>query len=188
MKMLQRPLLCKLESIYGSQGNWNNLLLGGMLWFSKCNLVFYGTITSFWWQTNSNNFFFIICNKAHFNPFPHNDTFRCLWERSLLKILWEKEKLLVHAISPFPTMFSTLSKTEIIIFVTFNLSSANAFNFHQSKNLSSGNGLNILLLDHCLNMLITKKANVNADQSLLQSNHDAIFNNPIITCGGQCTN
>ena len=41
-------------------------------------------------------------------------------------------------------MFSTLSKTEIIIFVTFNLSSANAFNLDQSKHLLSGNGLNLL--------------------------------------------
>ena len=31
------------------------------------------------------------------------------------KTLWEKQKLLVQAISPFPTMFSILSKTEIII-------------------------------------------------------------------------
>ena len=46
---------------------------------------------------------------------------------------------IVQTISPFPTMFSTLSKTEI--FVTFNLSSANAFNLDQSKILSSGNGL-----------------------------------------------
>ena len=38
--------------------------------------------------------------------------------------LWEKEKLLVQAISTFLTMFSPLSKTEIIIFVTFNLLSA----------------------------------------------------------------
>ena len=29
-----------------------------------------------------------------FNPFPHNDTF---WETSLLKTLWEKEKLLVKS-------------------------------------------------------------------------------------------
>ena len=29
------------------------------------------------------------------NPFPHNDTFWCPWETSLLKALWEKEKLLV---------------------------------------------------------------------------------------------
>ena len=38
-------------------------------------------------------------------------------------------------------MFSTLSKTEIIIFVTFNLSSANAYNLVWSKILSCGNGL-----------------------------------------------
>ena len=30
-----------------------------------------------------------------FNPFPHNDTFWHHWETSLLKTLWEKEKLLV---------------------------------------------------------------------------------------------
>ena len=48
----------------------------------------------------------------------------------------------LRAISPFPTMFSTLSKTEIIIFVTFNFSSANAFTLVWSKILSSVNGLN----------------------------------------------
>ena len=36
---------------------------------------------------------------------------------------WEKEKMLVPAFSPFPTVFSTLSKREIIILATFNLSS-----------------------------------------------------------------
>ena len=49
--------------------------------------------------------------------------------------------MLVQAIFPFPTMFSTLSKTEMIIFVTYNLSSANAFNLVRSKILSCGNGL-----------------------------------------------
>ena len=75
------------------------------------------------------------------NPFPHNNTFWRIWERSLLKTLWEKEKFLVQAISPFPTMFSTLSATEIIIFVTFNLSSANAVNSVWPKILSCENGL-----------------------------------------------
>ena len=57
-------------------------------------------------------------------------------------VMVEKELwLLVQAISPFPTIFSTLSKTEIIIFVTFNLSSANAFNLDWFKILSCGNGL-----------------------------------------------
>ena len=75
------------------------------------------------------------------NQFPHNVIFRLVWQRSLLKTLWEEEKLLVQAISPFPTMFSTLSKTEIIVFVAFNLSSANAFNLVWSKILSCGNEL-----------------------------------------------
>ena len=84
------------------------------------------------------------CYKATllpFNPFPHNHNFWPVWERSLLKTLWEKEKLLVQAISPFPTIFSTLLKTEHIIFITFNLSCANAFNLVWSKILSCGNGL-----------------------------------------------
>ena len=67
-------------------------------------------------------------------------------KRSLLKTLWEKEKLFVQAISPFPTMFSTVSKTEIIIFVTFNLSSANAVNLVWSKILLCGNGLSMQIL------------------------------------------
>ena len=86
------------------------------------------------------------------NPFPNNDTFWRLWEKSLLEALWEEEKLLVQAISPFPTMFSTLPKTEIIIFVIFNLSSANAFNLVWSKILLCGNGLNGVLLGYILTL------------------------------------
>ena len=51
------------------------------------------------------------------------------------------KKAFVQAISPFLTMFSTLSKTEIIIFVISNLSSANAFNLVWSKILLCGKGL-----------------------------------------------
>ena len=54
-------------------------------------------------------------------------------KKSPFQTLWEKEKLLVQAIPPFSTMFSPLSKTEFIIFVTFDLSSANAFNLVWSK-------------------------------------------------------
>ena len=42
---------------------------------------------------------------------------------------------------PFRTMFSTLSKTEIVIYVTFILSFANAFSFIKSKKLSFGKEL-----------------------------------------------
>ena len=70
--------------------------------------------------------------------FPYIDTFRHVWERSILKILRERE---LPAFSPFPTMFSTLSQTELIIHVTFILSSANAFSVDKVKFLSSGNRL-----------------------------------------------
>ena len=40
------------------------------------------------------------------NPFPQNDTFWCPWETSLLKTLWEKEKLLVKSNFSFsPSVF-----------------------------------------------------------------------------------
>ena len=50
--------------------------------------------------------------------------------------LWEKEKMLVTSIFPFPTVFFTLSKREIVILAMFKLSSANAFNLVTSTILS----------------------------------------------------
>ena len=47
---------------------------------------------------------------------------------AVLKHCGKKEKLLVQTVFPFPTMFSALWKLEITIFVSFNLSSSNAFN------------------------------------------------------------
>ena len=51
--------------------------------------------------------------------------------------------MLVSSIFSFshPTMFSKLSKAEIIIYVTFILLSANALNLDKFKLLSSVNGL-----------------------------------------------
>ena len=37
----------------------------------------------------------LVQTQGIFNPFLHNDTFWRTWETSLLKTLWEKEKLLV---------------------------------------------------------------------------------------------
>ena len=45
-----------------------------------------------------------------FNPFPHNNTFWCPWETSLLKTLWEKEKLLIA--SNFSFSHSVFSSPE----------------------------------------------------------------------------
>ena len=47
--------------------------------------------------------------------------------------LWEKEKMLVTSISPFPIVFSTLSSLELVILAMFNLSSANVCNLVMSK-------------------------------------------------------
>ena len=43
--------------------------------------------TAGWWRK--------LIHIFKINAFPHNDTFWCLWETSLLKTLWEKEKLFV---------------------------------------------------------------------------------------------
>ena len=50
--------------------------------------------------------------------------------------------MLVPAFSPFPTMFSTLSQREIIIFGMLNFLSANAFILDESKILSFVKELN----------------------------------------------
>ena len=53
----------------------------------------------------------IVCQRV--NALPRNLDFEQPQERSLLKTLWEKEKML--AFSPFLTMFSILSNTETMI-------------------------------------------------------------------------
>ena len=63
------------------------------------------------------------------NRLPYNHAFERPWGRSLLKLLWEKEKMLVtgdntgnqHFTTYCPTMFSTLSNIKIIILATFDL-------------------------------------------------------------------
>ena len=57
------------------------------------------------------------------NPFPHNDAFWRPWETSLLKTLWEKEKLLVtsnfsfsHSVFlPFGLLSAIFVKFEIVV-------------------------------------------------------------------------
>ena len=51
-----------------------------------------------------------------------------------------------NAVSPFPTMFSTLPKTSFNFSFKFILSSANAFNLDQSKILLCGKELNNRIL------------------------------------------
>ena len=76
------------------------------------------------------------------NPFPNKPWFWHVCSTSLLKTLWEKEKLLLkRAISPFLTVFSTHLKNFLPFSSNLKLSSANYFSLHQSKTLSFGKGL-----------------------------------------------
>ena len=53
----------------------------------------------------------------------------------------KRRKCWLPAFSPFPAIISTLTKTEIFILATLNLSSANALNLDHSKILSFGKEL-----------------------------------------------
>ena len=68
-----------------------------------------------------------------FNPFSNKPWFSCAFSTSLLKTLWEKEKLLVMSNSPFPTVFSTLLENFLSFSSNLKLLSANSVCLKGSK-------------------------------------------------------
>ena len=74
------------------------------------------------------------------NLFPNKLWFLSVCSKSLLKTQWEKEKLLITAISPFPTMFSILLENFPPFSSTSKLLSANSFNLEESKICCLGKG------------------------------------------------
>ena len=64
-----------------------------------------------------------------------------LQQRSLLKTLWEKEKMLVTSIFSFSHHVFNPIKDKNHHFKYFNVVVCNAFNLVRSKNLSFGKGL-----------------------------------------------
>ena len=73
-------------------------------------------------------FSYVILTVFIYNPFPNKPWFLHVCSTSLLKTLWEKEKLLIMSnFSFFPTVFSTLldglsaifSKFEIVVCLLF---------------------------------------------------------------------
>ena len=100
----------------------------------------------------------------HYNPFPNKPWFLRVCSTSLLKTLWEKEKLLVtsnfsfsHSVFyPFGELSVIFIKFKIVVCKLFSIwkglkfvvwervkvSSAICFNLVQSKMLLIGNGLN----------------------------------------------
>ena len=75
-----------------------------------------------------------------FNPFPNKPWFLHVCSKSFLKTLWEKEKLLWWAISPFPTVFSILLENFSSFSSNLQLLSANSCNLEESKICSLGKG------------------------------------------------
>ena len=77
---------------------------------------------------------------AIFNPFPNKPWFLRVSSTSLLKTLWEKEKLLIISNFSFPPSvfypFGELSS----IFIKIELSSANSFSMEESKICCLGKG------------------------------------------------
>ena len=74
----------------------------------------------------SESFFFMLAN-----PFPNKPWFLRVCSTGLLKTLWEKEKLLVRSnFSFFHNVFYP-SEELSAIFINFELSSANSFNWEQ---------------------------------------------------------
>ena len=63
----------------------------------------------------------------------HNPTFNDSEKKVFWKHCGKRRKCWIPAFSSFPTMFSTLSKTKIIILANFTLASANAFNLDQTE-------------------------------------------------------
>ena len=74
------------------------------------------------------------------NPFPNKPGFLHVCTTSLLKTLWGKEKLLVKAISPFPTMFSNHLENFLPFSSTLKLSSVTSFTLDESKSVRLGKG------------------------------------------------
>ena len=67
------------------------------------------------------------------NPFPNKPWFLCICITSLLKTLWEKKKLLVMRISPFPQCFLPIWSTFLPFSSDLELSSVKSFSLEESK-------------------------------------------------------
>ena len=78
-------------------------------------------------------------------------TFNDPKEEAFGKHCGKRRKCWQPAFSPFPTVFSNLSKREIIICTTSNLLSASAFNLDEPKILSFGKELILYYLTPSLN-------------------------------------
>ena len=89
--------------------------------------------------------------------------------------------MLVPAFSPFPTVFSTVSRTEIMI-LTSILSSANAFNMDQAEILSFGKELIKIRKEHCVQMPLLDCECLILVKNSVEKGHNCVNNTALVTC------
>ena len=83
-------------------------------------------------------------NKT-FNPFPNKPWFLHVYSTSLLKTLWEKEKLLVTSNFSFSHSVFFQSREFSAIFIKFEIVVSKLFQFGRVRNLLFGKGLRMVL-------------------------------------------
>ena len=126
---------CLLQAISSfSNGAFQRLVLQ-----THENLGLFGKGLSVWY-TKQQILCFNDCTSKSFNPFPKQGLVLRVCSISLLKTLWEKEKLLITRISPFPTMFSTHFENFLPFSSNLKLSSPNFFSLEASEICHLGNG------------------------------------------------
>ena len=84
-----------------------------------------------------------------FNPFPNKPWFLRVHSTSLLKTLWEEEKLLVTSNFYFPNSVFYPFEELFSIFVEFEIVVCKNFQFGKVQDLSSGNRLNCDMMNMC---------------------------------------
>ena len=83
---------------------------------------------------------FVFRLKDNFKPLPNKPWSLRVCHTSLLKTLWEKEKLLVTSNLSFPTVFSTCLKSFLSNSTNLKLLSANSLSLEESKICRLGKG------------------------------------------------
>ena len=113
----------------------------------------------------SNKHIWVVIGTLLLNPFPNKLWFLCVCSTSLLKTLWEKEKLLVtsnfsfshHVFYPFRELSA--------IFIEFEIVVCSLFQFGRVRNLSFGKGLSYtswqyIMITKSMKILHTEKIKI----------------------------
>ena len=115
--------------------------IGVILFTVVCPLVSLSVCTNLTWKLNN---LLLLSYTSHINPFPNKPWFLRVCSTSLLKTLWEKEKLLVMSSFSFSrSVFHPFGELSAF-FITYEIVVCKLFQFGKVKILSFGKGLNLV--------------------------------------------